>query len=147
MNWIATHDYFGLWANHPDVTDQVRADANTLLVAVNGLMEKAFDDGVDFPLNPTTKSRVAGHEFGGFRPQCCTQGAPQSSHKVGKAVDVYDGRVIDGQPFATWCLNNQDVLQAHGLYMEHPTATKGTNTCWTHLSTRAPKSGKRVFFP
>jgi len=36
-----------------------------------------------------------------------------------------------------------DVLEALGLYMEHPDAT----ATWTHLTTRAPHSGRRAFYP
>jgi len=35
------------------------------------------------------------------------------------------------------------LLEAHGLYREHPEATPG----WCHLTTRAPKSGRRTFYP
>ncbi len=137
--WILPHDYFGQWANHPDATQEVRDNADILLQAVNNLMEEAYEDGIDFKLNPATKSYVSGATYGGFRPQRCTQGAPNSSHKTGQGIDVYDY----GVGFAEWCFKHQDRLQANGLYMESPSATVN----WCHLTTRAPKSGKRCFLP
>ncbi len=95
--------------------------------------------GVVFPDNPATKSGVSGQTFGGFRPQSCTQGASNSAHKEGQAVDRYDpGNKIDD-----WLMAHPDSLVRHDLYIEHPSATAG----WSHWGTRAPKSGKRVFYP
>jgi hypothetical protein len=139
VSWILPHEYFGLWMNHPDVTAEVRTNADVLLGAVNDLMDIAFETSIDFKLNPVTTTYVSGQQYGGFRPQDCCQGAPLSSHKRGQAVDVYDKDI----GFADWCLKNQDKLQARGLYMEHPDSTP----TWCHLTTRPPKSGKRVFMP
>jgi hypothetical protein len=63
-----------------------------------------------------------------------------SSHKEGRGIDIYDPH--DGA-MDHWCMQNQVDLVEIGLYMEHPAATPG----WCHLTTRAPGSGSRVFYP
>lgn len=139
MNYILITDYFGKWLKHPDVTDTVMDNAIHLLDKVNALLEEAFADGVDLDINPITGSYVSGNTYGGFRPQDCPQGAPQSSHKTGRAVDIHDRHNILDE----WCFKHQDRLMHYDLYMEHPQATPR----WCHLTTRAPASGKRVFHP
>lgn len=140
---ISIAQYFGDF----DHTDEQTDEALDLLERVVELMDCAFADGVDFRINPSTMSHIAGTKFGGFRPLDCCEGAPSSSHKQAMAVDVFDGNKEDGQPFAKWCLNNLIKLEELGLYMEHPSDTVGRHTCWVHLTTRAPGSGKRVFQP
>ena len=145
---ISLEQYLGKYANHDDATADVKVEAEILLEKVNALMGEAFADGVDFKVNPATMSHVAGNGNGGFRPQDCAEGAPKSSHKQGRAVDVYDGGRADKQPFGRWCAaNDGERLVKHGLYMEHPLSTQGKWTCWVHLTTREPTSGRRVFRP
>lgn len=136
---ILIADYFGKWINHPDLTDKVMANAIILLDRVNPLLDAAFEDGIDLQINPLTGSFVAGNTYGGFRPQDCPQGAPQSSHKQGMAVDVFDKT----NELDEWAFKNQDRLRLFDLYIEHPQATPR----WCHLTTRPPGSGKRVFLP
>lgn len=137
---IITFDhYFGPWLGHPDATPAVRANAIRLLDACHRLQVLAERDGVVFRINPKTGSGVSGLEFGGFRPKCCTQGAPLSSHKEGLAVDRFDPLgEID-----RWCMTNFPALEACGIYIEHASATPG----WSHWTIRAPGSGRRAFFP
>lgn len=139
MTYLTISDYFGKWRNHPDATAEVVANAEILIQRVNVLLDDAFRDGVNFHLNALTNSYVSGKEYGGFRPQSCPQGAPKSSHKQGKAVDIFD----KNNDLDEWLLKHQSLLERYGLYMEHPGATPR----WCHLTTRAPGSGKRVFFP
>ena len=42
-----------------------------------------------------------------------------------------------------WCMDHLDFLAEAGLWLEHPSATKG----WCHLQQVPPKSGRRVFYP
>ena len=42
-----------------------------------------------------------------------------------------------------WCMANQEILELHGIYLEHPEKTPG----WSHWTVRKPASGQRVFFP
>lgn len=147
MTYIDIGDYFGKWIKHPDVTDEVTISAIKLLDKVNAILEEAFTDGIDFDINPATNSYVAGQTYGGFRPQDCPQGSPGSSHKTGAGIDIHDGSVSGGGQLGEWLFKHQNRLMHHGLYMEHPTATVGKNTRWVHLTTRAPRSGRRVFMP
>lgn len=134
---ISFEDYFGPFLDHEDATDERKANARDLLVHVNNLLDEAEADGVELPINPGTGSQVSGQTLGGFRPQNAAQGAPNSSHKQGMAVDVYDPKdALDR--YLT-----DEKLEAFDLYREAPSATSH----WCHLTTRAPGSGKRTFQP
>lgn len=139
MKPITEAHYFGVYQDHAGVPPEHRANARILLERVNTLLERAERDGVTLDINPYTHTHVSGKGEGGWRLPQATTGAPNSAHKVGQAVDIYDP---DGD-LDDWCLDNQDSLVMLGLYLEHPAATKG----WCHLGTRAPRSGKRVFYP
>ena len=131
--------YVGPHASSPDWTEARQRNAEGLLKACAALEVEMARGGVSFPDNPHTKSGVSGVTFGGFRPQDCPQGAPDSSHKKGEGVDRYDPRgEIDA-----WCMAHLDRLAVHGIYIEHPSATPG----WSHWTTRAPRSGNRAFYP
>lgn len=139
MTIITLSQYFGPWLSHPDATPKTRDNAIRLLDACHRLQAVAERDGVVFRINPKTGSGVSGTQFGGFRPQCCTQGAANSSHKQGLAVDRFDPLgEID-----RWCMSNFPALEAVGIYIEHASATPG----WSHWTIRAPGSGRRAFFP
>lgn len=139
---ISFEEYFGPWFDHPDATEERRANAVKLLTACRLLEVMALNDGCKFPTNPLTGSGVSGSKYGGFRPQYCPQGAPHSSHKEALAVDRYDPHGdIDA-----WCMLNAEVggkLEQCGIYIEHPDDTKG----WSHWTLRRPGSGNRVFKP
>ena len=136
---ISPSDIIGPWQHSSDLTDERRENINDLVTAVNALLAKAKAAGISLPINPKTGTQVSGEQYGGFRPQTCSIGAPKSAHKEGLAVDLYDpAGELDG-----WCLRNLDQLAACGLYLEDPRHTPG----WCHLTIRAPKSGKRVFVP
>ena len=78
----------------------------------------------------------------GYRPasvNASVGGAKKSNHMLCKACDLED---TDGK-LDNWCMSNQDKLAQVGLWLEHPSATKG----WCHVQTVAPKSGNRVFYP
>lgn len=134
---ITLQQYFGPWINHADATVAIRENAERLLVQVNALLAWAVGTGLELPINPATHSNVSGQAYGGFRPQACPQGAPQSSHKLGLAVDVYDpSNALDD-------LIDDQILTAYGLYREHPDDTPH----WCHLTIKAPGSGRRTFKP
>ena len=136
---ITAKDYFGFLAGHRLLTPHIEDAAADLLVRVNALLDTASASGVTLEINPITRTLVSGNGSGGWRMPASMIGAPNSAHKSGQAVDVYDP---DGD-LDDWCLDNLETLEALGLYLEHPAATKG----WCHLTTRAPRSGKRVFYP
>lgn len=136
---ITLNQYVGPHRSSHDWTPEREQNATRLLAACVALEVEMARGGVAFPDNPKTLSGVSGTTFGGFRPQDCPIGAPNSSHKEGLAVDRYDPRgEID-----VWCMAHQDRLAAHGIYIEHPSATPG----WSHWTIKAPRSGNRVFYP
>lgn len=136
---ITIPQYFGPWRQHPDATPAKVANAERLLDAVNSLMAYAEEQGVVFPINPSTDSQVSGTRLGGFRPILSTTGAARSSHKEGLAVDIYDPH----DEIDKWCLANLDRLEKVGIYLEHPDYT----VTWSHWTIRRPGSGNRVFYP
>lgn len=134
---ISLSQYVGPHKDSPDWTQTRQISANRLLCKVNDLCAYLAEQGVPLPINPATGSGVSGQTFGGFRPQSCPQGAPNSSHKEGTGIDLYDpSEHIDNAL-------TDALLTRFGLYREHPNATKG----WAHLTTRAPGSGNRTFLP
>lgn len=134
---ITLSEYVGPHGQSPDWTQECIDSAEELLLWVNALAAYLESQGVVLPTNPATGSRISGKTFGGFRPQSCPQGAPSSSHKTGKGIDLYDphngidNAITDAR------------LAKFSLYREHPDSTKG----WCHLTTRAPGSGRRTFLP
>jgi hypothetical protein len=136
---ITLEQYVGVHARSPDWTTKRQANARMLVLTVNAMISVAENDGVDFPINPKTGSQISGNTFGGFRPQSCSQGAPNSNHKEGLGVDLYDpDNEIDA-----WMLANEAVLEKLGIWIESPTATPS----WAHLQTVPPRSGRRVYMP
>lgn len=136
---ITLAQYVGIHAKSKDWTAQRSINAAMLISAANALMQKAMADGVKFPVNPKTGSQISGNTFGGFRPQDCPQGAPNSNHKEGKGIDIYDPK----NEIDAWCMTNQQALEDAGIWIEHPDAT---NT-WSHWQSVPPRSGNRVYRP
>ena len=134
---ISLLEYFGKFLHHPDATDQAYENAERLLDAVGKLEDFAKYDNIDLPINPMTKSRVSGTQYGGFRPHNCPEGSVKSSHKTGEGIDLYDPQ----NALDEWV--NDSVLEACELYREDP----GSTQHWCHLTTRAPGSGHRTFMP
>ena len=134
---IFLSDYLGSWFDHPDVSKERKENAEELLDRVNALLLDAAAHNITLEENPCTGTYVSGEQYGGFRPQSCKIGAPFSAHKIGMAVDIYDpDNALDN-----WI--SDGILAKHDLYRESPSATRG----WCHLTTRAPRSGKRTFLP
>jgi hypothetical protein len=136
---ITLDQYAGFWAGHEDWNPACQREAKILLDRVNALIVDYEATGKKVAINSFTKSQISGAKYGGFRTQDCPVGAPRSSHKLGMAVDIIDrDNALDD-----WITSNPDVLVTHDLYREAPEKTKS----WCHLSTKAPKSGKRTFLP
>lgn len=140
---ISIDDLAGPYKKHPEWTSDKIANATTLLSRVNWLLE-AFQNATGKRLaeNKATGSHVSGTGNGGFRPKNCPVGAENSSHKEGKAVDVWD-HCENGETNALDKWITDEILKKYDLYREAPMATQG----WCHLTTRAPASGKRTFNP
>ena len=136
---LTLEELYGKWLNHPDATKECKEDSEQFLVLVNALMKTMNDDGFSFKINPLTGSVVGGETFGGFRPQSCPIGAPQSAHKLGRACDLYDpDNAID-----SWLTAHPLAVNSIELYFEHPQATP----YWSHWSDRKPGSGRKFFMP
>lgn len=120
---------------HPEVK---KSAENTVLV-VNRLLSYFPGYGVVLEAHPSTKTVISS----GWRPaelNAWTPGAaPKSKHITGCACDIYDpdGAIDD------FLMDNNWLLKELGLFMEHPSATKG----WCHVQTVPPKSGKLIFYP
>lgn len=118
-----------------ELTDQIRQNAESTVVKANLLLgyfkQSAVGDFDHYHVNS------------GWRPAqvnaSITTAAPRSKHMTGEAIDLEDpeGALDD------WCMDNLEILERLGLYLEHPSATKG----WCHVQIVPPKSGKRVFYP
>jgi len=121
-----------------ELTPDIRQNATETLRRVNTLLEAMAGDGV-VPEANATGSLVNS----GWRPAAVNAGVPgaavRSKHMTGQAVDLFDpeGELDD------WCMDHLGALEAVGLWLEHPSATKG----WCHLQTVPPKSQRRVFYP
>lgn len=129
---ITLEDYFGAHTATSQPSQETKDNALALLAKVNALLR-----GIDLPeaKNPRVNS--------GWRPAwynaTVLNAAPKSKHITGQAIDLYDP---EGS-LDEFLMENRPQLVEHGLYMEHPLATKG----WCHLQTVAPRSGNRVFYP
>lgn len=115
----------------------VRKNAAMLIDLVNTLLER-FSGSLATHPNGT-------HVSSGWRPpsvNAATPGAaPNSKHMTGQAVDIYDP---DGE-LDNWLITDEGLaaLTEIGLWIEHPSATKG----WCHIQSLPPKSRNKVFFP
>ena len=117
-------------------------NADKLLMAVNSLLYMSSSRGVyDYWICPNTGSQISGSKGGqgdgGYRTPESTTGAPTSSHKEARGVDVYDPK----NDLDDWLTD--EMLEMFSLYREAPPSTPG----WCHLTDRAPKSGRRTFLP
>jgi len=133
---ISPQDYFKAYDGNPEITPEIHENAVELLRKVNGLLEECVGNGWVPRINPATGTLISGQMNGGWRPQACKIGAPASSHKQGRGVDIADA---NGSLDA---MINDVMLAEHRLYREHPLDTEGG---WAHLTDRAPKSGNRSF--
>lgn len=129
--WMGRND------THPDdLSPEIVRNATHLLRRVNTML--ALVQMVIEP-HPVTRTPISS----GWRPPSVNantpNAAPRSKHMTGDAVDIYDP---DGE-LDDWCMEHLDILAECGLWLEHPSATKG----WCHLQQVPPRSGKRVFYP
>lgn len=131
-------------------TEAQSAAAQDLLDRVELLCGRAVSDkAFEWTVDPDTGCEISGARGGsgdgGFRTQGSTTGAPHSSHKEARAVDVYDpeGRLDEWLTTFDYGEGGNSMLQAYNLYREAPSATPG----WCHLTTRPSASGRRTFNP
>lgn len=140
---ISLNDYWmGRDKQYPlALSTVIRRNAETTVELANKLLTLAKVAGVTLETNPRTKTIVSS----GWRPPGVNAAVPgaaaKSKHMTGQAIDLYDP---DGD-LDDWCMSEdgQKVLADLGLWLEHPSATKG----WCHVQTVPPRSGRRVFYP
>ncbi len=113
----------------------VVANAEILIPRVNAALSLAWSSAVPCCEAPQLAS--------GWRPPAFNATVPNaavnSKHMTGQAVDIVDP---DGDLDA-WCMANIDTLTDMGLWLEHPSSTKG----WCHLQSIPPRSGNNPFYP
>ena len=133
---ITLTDYFmGRDKQYPDeLTDEIRSNAAETVARANLLLSS---------YRMLTKDEEIRKVNSGWRPALINaatpNAAPRSKHMLGLAIDISDP---EGD-LDEWCMDNPDILQTIGLWLEHPSCSKG----WTHVQIVPPKSGKRVFYP
>ena len=122
-----------------EFTPEVFQNATTTIDRVNLLIKTMQEDGVVIENHPKHGNPVSS----GWRPAAVNANvkgaAPRSKHMTAQACDLYDpeGEIDE------WCFSHPEVLAAIGLWLEHPSATKG----WCHLQVVPPRSGNRFFYP
>ncbi len=121
--------YMGRDRRFPDeLTDEKRSNAEETIDKANQLLER---------FGETRKVNS------GWRPASINKStvgaAPKSKHMECLAIDLEDK---DGSLDA-WCLENLEVLQEIGLWLESPESSPG----WCHIQIVPPRSGNRVFKP
>lgn len=117
----------------------IKANAELTVQSVNGLLKRLEADGVKLEIHPVNRTVISS----GWRPpQINNQvknAAVRSKHMSAQACDLYDpdGTIDD------WLMDHLPSSPELGLWMEHPSATKG----WAHVQITPPKSGKVCFYP
>lgn len=139
MKIILSDYWMGRDSKYPmEMNPAIESNALTLLALVNKLLEYC---PVALDLHPVNKSYVSS----GWRPPTVNANTPnaatKSKHMTGQAIDLYDP---EGD-LDNWLMSQdgQRKLVELGLWMEHPSATKG----WSHLQSIPPNSKNRVFYP
>lgn len=113
-----------------ELTEEINRNAQVTVAKCNELLTRAGRSDLD-----SVRS--------GWRPQgvndATRNAAANSRHLTAQAVDLPD----DDRTLAEWCVDNLEVLDEIGLWMEDPRWTP----TWVHLQTIPPKSGRRVYVP
>lgn len=124
-----------------EMTPEIERNALITVECINKLMAIARTAGVRFEIHPRTRTVLSsGLRLPSYNATVGTAAA-RSKHMRGQAGDLYDpeGEIDD------WLMteDGQKTLVDVGLWMEHPSATKG----WSHVQTVPPGSKRRVFYP
>lgn len=120
-----------------ELTEDVKKNADILINKINSLLKD---------LNWTQTVEVSS----GWRPAAINgataNAAKKSLHMSGEACDLKDDK---DQTLAKLIMSKPELLKKHGLWLEHPEATKGKNTNWCHLDMSTKRSDRpvRVFKP
>jgi hypothetical protein len=114
-----------------DLPTDVQTNLNTLLERINKL-RTAY--GKPLKVND-------GYRRAQDKPK---NGATQSNHYVGAAIDLDDN---DSADLWYWTFNNLQLMQEIGLWMEDPRWTHGSVGTWMHYQIFPPKSDHRIYIP
>lgn len=113
-----------------ELTDEILANAEVTVSRCNELLNRAGHSDV---------AEVSS----GWRPQgindSTSHASKTSKHLTAQAIDLPD----PDRTLADWCVDNLDILEELGLWMEDPRWTPD----WVHLQTAPPKSGRRIYIP
>lgn len=118
-------------------TKEVETNAIDLIARINAILNE---------INWSKSVSVSS----GFRPAAIngatSNAAKKSLHMTGMACDLLDS--VD-QELSKLIMSKPDLLKKHGLWLEHPDATKGKNTNWAHLDINKARTDRpiRVFKP
>jgi hypothetical protein len=118
------HDSMSNYGFEPTAEDL--ANATDLLDKVNGLYPDAQLRSGHRVRAKTLALIASGHKA-----------AVGGTHEHSNGVDIADP---DNEHDVAL---DDEILEAHGLYREHPMATDG----WVHLQRVPPRSGHRTFYP
>src|SRR3990167_9426134 len=129
---ITAYDYFKAYPEHPAITGEIHENACDLLERVLKLLSIAGTHGWEPTVNPNTGTWISGEMNGGWRPPECVIGAPRSTHKQGRGIDISD-------PYGKldkWLMTvpGLNALVKCGLWIDHPGWTDG----WSHLQSVLP---------
>ena len=130
QDWVTSSGKYPERAKDPELTDEVKKEADMLLHLVNSLL---VDLGI-------TSIKVSS----GFRPSSVNSKVPnaakKSLHMSGKAIDLEDpDNTLD-----SILASKTDLLDKYGLWLEHPDSTPH----WTHLDKGTRTQRKvRIFHP
>lgn len=134
-NYITASGKYKDRKDSPELTEEVKTNAKTLLEKVNMLLD-------ELGIKDATVSS-------GFRPSsvnsAIANAAKKSSHMTGKAIDLVDDK---NQTLAKLIAKHPESLRKLGLFLEDPDSTKGANSNWCHLdiATRSDRPS-RIFKP
>lgn len=122
------------------LSEEQKNNAYETVKRVNTLLVVLEQNGIALEINPATKTYLTS----GWRPaeyNAKVQGAAlRSKHISCQAADLFDP---EGEIDSFLMDNTNTVLKDTGLFMEHPSATKG----WCHVQTVPPRSGRLIFYP
>ena len=133
---ITMNELLSNQASFDSLDKDVQENLNQLFLKVN-IVRKEYGK----PMIVTSGLRTKKHHLeiyarkGIFPPKV----PMKSNHLFGRAVDFADG---DGK-LKKWILENIDLIEEIGLWMEDFNATK----TWVHFQINPPKSGNRFFKP
>lgn len=132
---LQVSNYLGRFKDSPELTDDMRKDAQILISKVSELLSRA---GIDDCVITS-----------GFRPKSYNAqigGSKNSLHCYCQAIDLAD----PDEKIGKWFQSNIQALIEIGLWAESLSVTHKSEKPsgkWVHLQIKAPRSGNRIFLP